>query len=91
MADNLLRVQPIRNGTVIAHIKPGRGKKILDVLDGQQFFLSRLRNNEVNADNLRGLFGVCVNLINKNLSSNGLTSSIRLAYDSATPSIYKTP
>ena len=33
MADNLLRVQPIRNGTVIDHIKPGRGKKILDVLE----------------------------------------------------------
>merc|ERR1711975_59393 len=45
---------------------------ILDVLDGQQFFLSRLRNNELNADNLKGIFGVCVNLISKNLSSNVL-------------------
>jgi len=43
---------------------------ILDVLDGQQFFLSRLRNNEIKPDNLKGIFGVCANLINKNLSSN---------------------
>ena len=33
MSENLLRVQPIRNGTVIDHIKPGRGRKILDVLN----------------------------------------------------------
>ena len=33
MSDNLLKVQPIRNGTVIDHIKSGRGKKILDVLE----------------------------------------------------------
>ena len=45
---------------------------ILDVLEGQQFFLSRLTNNELNADNLKGIFGVCVNLIDKNLSSNVL-------------------
>jgi proton translocating ATP synthase F1 alpha subunit len=45
---------------------------ILDVLDGQQFFLSRLRNNELNPDNLKGIFGVCVNLINKKLISNVL-------------------
>jgi proton translocating ATP synthase F1 alpha subunit len=45
---------------------------ILDVLEGQQFFLSRLTNNELNADNLRGIFGVCVNLISKNLSSDVL-------------------
>ena len=32
MSVNLLRVQPIRNGTVIDHIKPGRGRKILEVL-----------------------------------------------------------
>ena len=32
MSDNLLRVQPIRNGTVIDHIKAGRGKKVLDIL-----------------------------------------------------------
>ena len=32
MSENLLRVQPIRNGTVIDHIKPGRGRKILEVL-----------------------------------------------------------
>ena len=32
MGDKLLRVQPIRNGTVIDHIKAGRGKKILDIL-----------------------------------------------------------
>ena len=45
---------------------------ILDVLEGQQFFLSRLTNNELNADNLKGIFGVCVNLISKNLSSDVL-------------------
>jgi proton translocating ATP synthase F1 alpha subunit len=45
---------------------------ILDVLDGQQFFLSRIRDNELNADNLKGIFGVCVNLIDKKLSSNVL-------------------
>ena len=32
MSENLLRVQPIRNGTVIDHIKAGRGKKVLDIL-----------------------------------------------------------
>jgi proton translocating ATP synthase F1 alpha subunit len=45
---------------------------ILDVLEGQQFFLSRIRNNELKPDNLKGIFGVCANLINKNLSSNVL-------------------
>lgn len=45
---------------------------ILDVLEGQQFFLTRLTNNELNADNLKGIFGVCVNLISKNLSSDVL-------------------
>ena len=45
---------------------------ILDVLEGQQFFLSRIRSNELKADNLNGIFGVCVNLIDKNLSSNVL-------------------
>ena len=33
MSKNLLRVQPIRNGTVIDHIVAGRGRKILDVLE----------------------------------------------------------
>ena len=33
MSDNLLRVQPIRNGTVIDHIKPGCGRKVLDILN----------------------------------------------------------
>lgn len=32
MSENLLRVQPIRNGTVIDHISAGRGRKILDIL-----------------------------------------------------------
>jgi F0F1-type ATP synthase alpha subunit len=45
---------------------------ILDVLEGQQFFLSRLTNNELKAENLNGIFGVCVNLIDKKLSSNVL-------------------
>jgi len=45
---------------------------ILDLLDGQQFFLSRLIGNDLNADNLKGLFGVCVNLIDKKLFSNVL-------------------
>ena len=33
MSDNLMRVQPIRNGTVLDHIKAGRGRKVLDALD----------------------------------------------------------
>ena len=33
MSGNLLRVQPIRNGTVIDHIAAGRGRKILDILE----------------------------------------------------------
>ena len=33
MSDNLMRVQPIRNGTVIDHIKAGRGRKVLDALE----------------------------------------------------------
>ena len=33
MTDNLMRVQPIRNGTVIDHIKAGRCQKILDTLN----------------------------------------------------------
>jgi F-type H+-transporting ATPase subunit alpha len=45
---------------------------ILEVLEGQQFFLSKLHNNHLNADNLKGIFGVCVNLINTKLSSNVL-------------------
>ena len=32
MSKKLLKVQPIRNGTVIDHIKAGTGRKILDVL-----------------------------------------------------------
>merc|ERR1712176_1402280 len=46
--------------------------ELLEILNGQYFFLSRLRNNELNADNLKGIFGVCVNLINKKLTSNVL-------------------
>jgi proton translocating ATP synthase F1 alpha subunit len=45
---------------------------ILEVLEGQQFFLSKLTNNDLNADNLKGIFGVCVNLINTKLLSNVL-------------------
>ena len=33
MNDSLMRVQPIRNGTVIDHIKAGRGRKVLDALE----------------------------------------------------------
>ena len=33
MSENLLKVQPIRNGTVIDHIEAGRGRKILDILE----------------------------------------------------------
>ena len=40
---------------------------ILGVLEGQQFFLSRLTSNDLSSDDLRGIFGVCVNLISKNL------------------------
>jgi proton translocating ATP synthase F1 alpha subunit len=45
---------------------------ILEVLEGQQFFLSKLHNNNLNVDNLKGIFGVCVNLIHTKLSSNVL-------------------
>jgi F-type H+-transporting ATPase subunit alpha len=45
---------------------------ILEVLEGQQFFFSKLHNNELSADNLKGIFGVCVNLINTKISSNVL-------------------
>jgi proton translocating ATP synthase F1 alpha subunit len=41
---------------------------ILDVLEGQQFFLSRLTLNELKPEDLNGLFGVCVHLINKRLN-----------------------
>lgn len=33
MSGNLLKVQPIRNGTVIDHIEAGRGRKVLDILE----------------------------------------------------------
>ena len=45
---------------------------LLNVLDGQQFFLSRISNNELKPTDLNGVFGVCVNLIDKNLTSNVL-------------------
>jgi len=46
MSENLLRVQPIRNGTVIDHIKAGRGKKVLDILglSGSETTISLLIN-----------------------------------------------
>jgi len=43
---------------------------LLNVLDGQYFFLSRLTNNEIKAEDLNGLFGVCANLTIKQLSNN---------------------
>jgi len=45
---------------------------ILDVLEGQQFFLSRLTFNELKPEDLNGLFGVCVHLINKRLNSSNV-------------------
>lgn len=45
---------------------------LLNVLDGQQFFLSRITNNELKPTDLNGVFGVCVNLIDKNIISNVL-------------------
>mgnify|MGYP003313657832 FL=1 len=46
MSENLLRVQPIRNGTVLDHITPGRGRKILEVLSlsGSGTTISLLKN-----------------------------------------------
>jgi aspartate carbamoyltransferase regulatory subunit len=46
MSENLLKVQPIRNGTVIDHIKPSRGRKILKVLhlSGRGTTISLLMN-----------------------------------------------
>jgi len=43
---------------------------LLKVLDGQQFFLTRLANKELGAEDLNGIFGVCVNLISNQLVSN---------------------
>jgi F-type H+-transporting ATPase subunit alpha len=43
---------------------------VLSVLEGQQFFLSNLSNNNLNSDDLKGIFGVCVYLINQKLSTN---------------------
>ena len=33
MSEDFLKVQPIRNGTVIDHIEAGRGKKVLAILE----------------------------------------------------------
>jgi F-type H+-transporting ATPase subunit alpha len=43
---------------------------VLSILEGQQFFLSRLTNNELKSNDLKGIFGVCVYLISKKLSTN---------------------
>lgn len=39
---------------------------LLSILDGQHFFLSRITNNDLSDFDLRGLFGVCCNIISKN-------------------------
>jgi proton translocating ATP synthase F1 alpha subunit len=39
--------------------------ELLEILEGQYFFLSRLHNNEISVQDLDGIFGFCVNLINQ--------------------------
>merc|ERR1712054_21097 len=46
--------------------------ELLEVLNGQYFFLTRIAQNELSVEDLDGIFGVCVNLINKKLTSNVL-------------------
>jgi F-type H+-transporting ATPase subunit alpha len=43
---------------------------VLNVLEGQQFFLSRLTSNELKPNDLKGIFGVCVYLISKKLATS---------------------
>jgi F0F1-type ATP synthase alpha subunit len=38
-------------------------KDILFMLEGQYFFLTRIANNELTPEDLRGIFGVCANMI----------------------------
>jgi len=38
--------------------------EILEMLDGQYFFLTRISNNELSPEDLSGIFGVCANMIN---------------------------
>jgi F0F1-type ATP synthase alpha subunit len=37
---------------------------VLAMLEGQYFFLSRIANNELTPADLKGIFGVCANMIN---------------------------
>jgi proton translocating ATP synthase F1 alpha subunit len=39
--------------------------ELLEVLNGQYFFLTRIAQNELSVEDLDGIFGVCVNLINQ--------------------------
>lgn len=41
---------------------------VLDLLDGQQFFLSRISNNQLKSENLKGIFGVSLYLIERQFS-----------------------
>jgi len=41
-------------------------KDILFMLEGQYFFLTRIANNELTPEDLRGIFGVCANMIHNN-------------------------
>jgi len=39
--------------------------ELLEILNGQYFFLTRINQNELSVEDLDGIFGVCVNLINQ--------------------------
>jgi proton translocating ATP synthase F1 alpha subunit len=39
--------------------------ELLEILNGQYFFLTRIAQNELSVEDLDGIFGVCVNLINQ--------------------------
>jgi F-type H+-transporting ATPase subunit alpha len=45
---------------------------VLDLLDGQQFFLSQISNNQLKPENLKGIFGVSVYLIQRQFSSSSV-------------------
>ena len=46
-------------------ILPALKLNLLEILNGQYFFLTRINQNELSVEDLDGIFGVCVNLINQ--------------------------
>ena len=45
---------------------------VLELLDGQQFFLSQISNNKLKAENLKGILGVSLYLIQRQFSSSSV-------------------